>query len=88
MVSRTYTVLAKEGLHARPAKALVKLVKAHNSNIVIKKGENSGNAQSMLQILSLCVLYQDEILVEISGEDEEEALRELHHFFTEDIQKL
>lgn len=88
MIRQSYKILATEGLHARPAKALVKLLKSHNSQVFLQKGEQKGDAHSILQILSLCILYQDEITIEVNGEDEENTFCELNQFFTEDILTL
>lgn len=61
------------GLHARPAKALVKLAKSFQSKISVQHGEKEVNAKSMIGILKLGVKKSGEITVLIDGDDEEEA---------------
>lgn len=61
------------GLHARPAKALVKLAKTFQSNILVQHGEKEVNAKSMIGVLKLGVKKSGEITVLIDGEDENEA---------------
>ena len=58
------------GLHARPAKALVKLAKSFDSDIKIQHGEKKVNAKSMISVLTLGVKKSGRIYVEIDGDDE------------------
>ncbi|MEM9774976.1 MAG: phosphoenolpyruvate--protein phosphotransferase [Chloroflexota bacterium] len=58
------------GLHARPAKALVKLAKSFDSDIKIQHGEKKVNAKSMISVLTLGVKKSGRIFVEIDGDDE------------------
>jgi len=39
MIVNNYTIMAAQGLHARPAAALVKLAKTYKSAISLKKGD-------------------------------------------------
>lgn len=88
MVNKEYVVLAKEGLHARPAKALIKMSKNFKSNVTIVKDGVEADAKSMLGVLSLCAGYQSKITLVVSGEDETTAFEALDQFFTEDIISL
>jgi len=65
------------GLHARPAKVLVKLAKQFQSDIKIKHGEKTANAKSMVSVLTLGASKGSNVTVMVDGEDEETALAEI-----------
>src|SRR5689334_799174 len=77
MQSTTIIVKNKVGLHARPASLFVKSAMAHTAAITVTKGEKSGNAKSILGILSLGVHQDDEITISADGPDEAEAVAAL-----------
>src|SRR5215510_7812650 len=68
------TINNETGLHARPAKTLVNLVKQFKSNIVIYHGEKKANAKSLISVLTLGASRGSQIKIEVSGEDEENAM--------------
>jgi len=80
MVTKEIVIQSKIGLHARPAALFVKLASRFQSEIKVIKGEKEANGKSLLGLLALSVLHEDRIELCVSGEDEEEALRELSHF--------
>ena len=51
MISKEYRITAAEGIHARPATALVKLSKKFTSSISMKKGERTVRLNSLINIL-------------------------------------
>jgi phosphoenolpyruvate-protein phosphotransferase len=65
------------GLHARPAKVLVKLAKQFQSDIKIQHGEKTANAKSMVSVLTLGASKGANVTVMVDGEDEETALAEI-----------
>ena len=65
MISKTYTILAPEGMHARPATAMVKLVKQFQCTIVLKKGEKQARLNSLLNILSMGIKGGEAVVIEI-----------------------
>jgi phosphocarrier protein HPr len=77
MQSTTIVVRNKVGLHARPASLFVKAAMAHTAAITLTKGDKSGNAKSILGILSLGVQQDDEITISADGADETEAIAAL-----------
>jgi phosphotransferase system HPr (HPr) family protein len=77
MQSTTIVVKNKVGLHARPASLFVKSAMSHNAAITVSKGEKSGNAKSILGILSLGVQQDDEITISADGPDEAQAIAAL-----------
>ena len=73
MISENVIVMSKQGLHARPAKQLVKECKKFKSKIFVCSGEKRINAKSILDVLESGIGKGEEIRVECTGEDEEEA---------------
>ena len=81
MISKTYTILAPEGMHARPATAMVKLAKQFESAIFLKHGEKSAKLNSLLAVLALGIKGGATIVVDIDGADEGPAARAFDNFF-------
>ena len=75
MVSQKVTVKNASGLHARPASELAKLCSKCNSDIAIVVGEKRINPKSILILMSAAIRSGTEIVVECSGETEQEDLR-------------
>lgn len=71
------TITNETGLHARPAKTLVNLVKQFKSNVTIWHGEKKANAKSLISVLTLGASKGSLLKIEINGEDEETALAEI-----------
>lgn len=67
------TIQNATGLHARPAKAFVKLAKKFKSSVNIEHGGKKINAKSMIKVLTLGVKHAEVIRVLIDGEDEDAA---------------
>jgi phosphocarrier protein HPr len=88
MIVREFTVLAPEGLHARPAKELAKLSKRYVSNMVLKKDGESFNPRSLIGLVTAQATYMSKITMEIDGADENEAALAFDHFFDEEVVKL
>jgi phosphocarrier protein len=75
MVSQKVTVKNASGLHARPASELAKLCTKCNSDIAIIVGEKRINPKSILILMSAAIRCGTEILVECTGETEQEDLQ-------------
>ena len=88
MIVNEYTILAADGLHARPATALVKLAKNYKSAISLKKDEKVVNLNSLLNILSLGLKGGEIIAVIVDGEDETSAAEAIDIFFKEQLKEL
>ncbi|MGN6395890.1 MAG: HPr family phosphocarrier protein [Mucilaginibacter sp.] len=88
MITNNYTILAPQGIHARPATALIKLAKGFKSAIIIKKGDKTVKLNSMLGLLSLNIKGGETVAVMIEGEDQAEAEGAVNHFFNEQLKDL
>ena len=88
MISKDYIITSAEGIHARPATALVKLTKNYKSVISIKKGERVVKLNSLLNILSLAAKGGETISIIADGEDETDAMAAIDLFFNEHLKDL
>ena len=81
MITRDFTILAPEGMHARPATALVKLARQFQSDILLKKGIKEVKMNSLLNILSMGVKGGEVVTVLVEGVDEGVAAEAFDAFF-------
>jgi phosphocarrier protein HPr len=88
MITNDYIILAPQGMHARPATTLIRLVKNFKSAVSLKRGDKTIRLNSMLNILSLAIKGGESITVIIEGEDEAEAAQAIGLFFTEQLKDL
>jgi phosphotransferase system HPr (HPr) family protein len=85
MITKDYTILAPEGMHARPATALVKLARQFQASILLKKGMKEVKLNSLLNILSMGVKGGEVVTVLLDGVDEGTAADALDAFFKEGL---
>lgn len=81
MVSHKVTITIEHGMHMFPAEVLAKVASVFNSRIELKRGNKTVNAKSMLSLLSSNVKFGEELQIVCDGEDEEDALKKIVHFF-------
>ena len=79
--SRMVTVSNREGLHARAATELAKLVRGFQSEVVILRDQDRVDCGDVLQILSLGAAMNEQLQLEASGQDAEEALAAVSRLF-------
>jgi phosphotransferase system HPr (HPr) family protein len=80
VVQKKIKIMNKSGLHARPAALFVQLANKYNSDIVLRKGIQEVNGKSIMGIMMLAAEYGSEIILEIDGDDAQEAIKELEDF--------
>jgi len=88
MIVKDYTILASQGIHARPAAALVKLVRNYKARITLTKGQQEIRLNSVLNILSMMAKGGETVTVHIDGDDEVTALEAIDRFFNEQLKDL
>lgn len=76
----SYTIKDAEGIHARPAGELVKLVKGFKSTVTISKGAKSGNASKIFAVMGLGAKQGETVDFKVEGEDEDTAAAQLEDF--------
>ena len=67
----------KSGLHARPAALFVQTAGKYKSDIKIGRNNQFVSAKSILGVISLGVRSGEDLVVQIIGEDEQEAAEAL-----------
>lgn len=88
MLTRTLTVTNDFGLHARAAAAVVITLDAFSSQIVVRRGEKSANARSIIDLLLLGACAGSVIEIVAAGDDEERALAALTDLVLEGFGEL
>lgn len=74
MISRSLTIINRLGLHARAATRLVNCASEFNARIIVRKGTRSINGKSIMGVLTLAASPGTELVIEASGDDEEQAI--------------
>jgi len=82
----TLTVTHEVGLHARPAAVFVKKAGQFEADVRVTHDEKEVNAKSILQVLTLGVEQDNEIIVRAEGADAEEALQTLKTLVERDFE--
>lgn len=85
MVKITFKVNDEMGLHARPAGMLVKEAAKCTSKVTIQKGEKTGDAKRIFNVMSLSIKANEEVALLVEGEKEEEDAAALEAFVKENI---
>lgn len=68
-VVRTVTISGEGGLHARPASIIVEFAKTFGGQIVIAKGDKTAKANSIMSVLALGAVANDEVVITVDGDD-------------------
>lgn len=76
-----YEIQDLEGLHVRPACQIASAVMQRHSNVLVHQASKTADGKNVLELLGLGARRGDRIIVEVSGEDEEETLEALKHVF-------
>ncbi len=79
MVAEKFTIKNPTGFHTRPARLFVDTANETYPACEVKvtKGEKVINGKSILRMLTLGAKFGEEVLVEVSGKDEDRAVKEL-----------
>lgn len=80
MAEKKVTVTNETGLHARPAAALVQFVKNIPGDVEIIKDGKVANAKSIFNVMSLGISKGTDILIRVTGEDEQEHCDKIVEF--------
>lgn len=73
MMKAKLTIGGPIGLHARPAAGFVRESERFRSDVRLTKDGMKVNGKSILAILTLSAEAGSEVLLEVSGEDEQQA---------------
>jgi len=81
MVQQEVVVKNRLGLHTRPAATLVKLAAKFKSEFYLERDGYRVNGKSIIGVMTLAAEQGARILLEFSGEDEQDALTTMVDFF-------
>ncbi len=81
MISETVKVINKLGLHARAATKLVNCTSGFEADISVARGARKVNAKSIMGVLTLAAANGTELVIEIDGPDESEAMQAVTGLF-------
>lgn len=77
MLEKKITIKNKLGMHARAAVKFANLANRFNSSVKIEKDGNEIDGKSILGILTLAAVQGSQIILKVSGADEDRALKAL-----------
>ncbi len=77
MIKKTAKVANRLGLHARPAAILVTTATKFESQFFISKDSIRVNGKSIMGVMMLAAEMGTELLLEVDGPDEIEAIEEI-----------
>jgi phosphocarrier protein HPr len=83
MRNAKFTVVQDHGIHARVAAAIAKVSAALTSKITFKKGGQTADGTSVLQLLMLAAEQGSQIEVVADGGNEEQSMKQLSEFFSD-----
>jgi phosphocarrier protein HPr len=75
------TVKWENGLHLRAAARLVKVARKFHSRIVVRLGSQVADARSIMSIMILAASLGSALDIEVSGDDEHEAIQAVESCF-------
>jgi phosphotransferase system HPr (HPr) family protein len=84
--SRAVTITNRHGLHARPAVTIVKTVRKYDAQTTIRKGNQTVDAASVLDLLSLGATQGAELLLSAKGRQAQEVIEALAQLFAAEFE--
>ena len=76
----TYTIVDKDGMHARPAGRLAMCAKQFASNISVKANGKTADGTRLISLMMLGAVCGTTLTFSVTGEDEKKAALELEQF--------
>lgn len=80
-----YTITDPQGIHARPAGALVKEAKKFESKITLTKDGKLADAKKIFTVMGMGAKQGETLTITVDGADEEAATTFLATFFKENF---
>ena len=81
MVTRKLKILNNLGLHARAAAKVVSMQINFKSEIIFAKDDKNADARSIMKLLMLSASKGSDIIVEIDGVDQNDAMKSIEMLF-------
>lgn len=76
MVTQVVTIKNQQGMHMRPANVFATSMIKYQSEITLKKDDQTINGKSLMNIMAACIKCGAEIEICCEGADEEAMLKE------------
>lgn len=77
ILTKTVTVNDPHGMHMRPADLFVRKARSFRCKITLVKDGNRVDGTSILDIMTLAVVYGSQLTIEACGQDADQALEAL-----------
>ena len=77
MMTKTFTIINKLGLHARAAAKFVTTASAYDAEITVTRENRTVNGKSIMGVMMLAAAKGSQIIVTAEGDDAEQALQAL-----------
>jgi phosphocarrier protein HPr len=77
MAEKTVQVANRNGLHARPAAAIVKLASQFESEVMIARDDLEVNGKSIMGVMMLAAEYGSSVRIRADGSDADAAVEAL-----------
>ncbi len=81
MVTGKAIIKNEMGIHVRPSGMIIKETALYPGKITLKKGPTEMILASIMDLLALCLVKGDEIVISVSGENEESYSKKLVDLF-------
>ena len=85
MKTANATVSDPVGFHLRAAGRIVKLTKTFACDVTIRYNGRAANAKSIMGLASLAAEFGTDVVIEVEGMDESEALKQLVQLIEVDL---
>ena len=76
----TYTIVDKDGMHARPAGRLANCAKQFASSVNVQANGKTADGKRIISLMMLGAVLGTTLTFTVTGEDEERAAYELEQF--------
>ncbi len=81
MIKQEVTVVNKNGIHARPASAIIQVTNKFDSEIFLSYGDVTINAKSIMGVIMLGAAQGTVLTLLADGADENEAIQAISALF-------
>ena len=85
MVSFTYVITDELGIHARPARLLIKETEKLESSVVICKGNRQADGKKIFSLMNLAAKKGDMLTVQVEGKNEAAEAEKIRAFLESNL---
>lgn len=85
MKSQSFVITDAQGLHARPCASLAAAVRNFDSTVIMTYKGTDFDASNPIALMTAGVVCNDEIILTVSGNDEDKAMESLKEFMEQEL---